>query len=148
MLRFESATVALASSSSVKREDTTRLKSPSPSHQETALSPRWWWEGRPLTITKKRRALIEAASSKLIVHVCSFYIILDVIGIIMCNTVLLLHRIVEATKEIICIHWPNCSISQGFGWIHNSNPHSSQWEPHLPASPWQQRRRTEHAHSR
>ena len=40
MLRFESATVALASSSSVKREDTTRPKSPSPSHQETALSPR------------------------------------------------------------------------------------------------------------
>ena len=50
---------------------------------------------------KKRRALTEAASSKLIVHVC---IILDVIGIIMCNTVLLLHKIVEATKEIIFFH--------------------------------------------
>lgn len=64
MLGFESTTVALASSS-VKREVTTQPTSSSPSHQGTVPLPRYCWEGRPLVIMKKRKALIEAATGKL-----------------------------------------------------------------------------------
>ena len=73
MLKFESTTVALVSSSSEKIT-CQPLKSHSPNHQGTAPLPGWWLEGKSLLIMTRRTALIEAASSKLwMIYLCESF---------------------------------------------------------------------------